>query len=210
MASNAIEHALLKSAQIDVTCVDVICFLVDFDTQRFARMDFLEITVSDSTVARCDLLDPPISDIFTLGIHVSPFLKINLKPVITFFIEITPDIFTFWIYNYFIIFFYKVGTNTFLMTEKVSRAAKGSPWIHSRWRRPSCASLITISWPCERAAHSKKYLFPLCSVTLTVTVISALTGELFMMQITVYPYCGIPFCEVLLHDPHTSIFDHGQ
>jgi len=30
-----------------------------------------------------------------LIVHVSPFLKINLKPVITFFIEITPDIFTF-------------------------------------------------------------------------------------------------------------------
>ena len=37
-----------------------------------------------------------------------------------------------------------------------------------------------ISWPCEWAAHSKKYLFPLCSVTLTVTVISAWMGEAFL------------------------------
>ena len=57
MARNALEHALFKSAQVDIARIDVIRFLVNFDTQRFARMDFLEITVSDSAVARCYLFD---------------------------------------------------------------------------------------------------------------------------------------------------------
>ena len=41
MARNALEHALFKSAQVDIARIDVIRFLVNFDTQRFARMGFL-------------------------------------------------------------------------------------------------------------------------------------------------------------------------